>query len=294
MGISFQLCLNGILAGSGYGLIAVSFAVIYRTTHFFHFAHGAVYAVGAYAGFVFLSLIDAPAPFAVLAGATAAAMTGGIIEMGIYRPLRNRHAGSIILLLASLGLLVAIQNLLSLAFGDGIRSMVDADVREGINLLGPKITPTQIVILLVSSGLFFLTATYLRHSRVGKVLRAVGSDGELSQILGIDSGRTILLAFLIGSFLAGAGAVVVAFDTGLRPAMGFNALLYGVVGMVVGGIGSISGAFLGGVALGLAQQMAVLVLPSKWQDAIVFVILILFLLFRPQGFLGKPLRKAAV
>ena len=127
--------------------------------------------------------------------------------------------------------------------------------------------------------------------KFGKTLRALANDSELAKLSGINSDRYILFAFAVGSFLAAVAAIMISFDTDMTPTMGFNALVLGVVAVIVGGISSLPGAAIGGLFIGLAQNLGVYWLPSKWQDTIAFVILILFLLFRPYGILGKKPQK---
>lgn len=294
MATAAQLIVNGLISGAGYGLIAVSFAIIYNTTHFFHFAHAAVYTVAAYVALSLTAIGYLSTPAALLGSFAAAGLLGGLMELSVYRPLRNRKASPIILLLASLGLLIMLQNCISLIFGDGTKLLPGSVAAEGIHVLSARITWAQLTIVVVSFGLYSLVALVLRYSRAGRTMRAVGNEPELARIMGVDSARSILTAFMLGSLLVGVAAVLVAYDTGLRPTMGFNALLFGVVAMVVGGIGSVSGAFLGGLIIGFVQQTGAWVLPSKWQDVIVFLILTFFLILKPKGLLGKPLRRAAV
>jgi len=126
------------------------------------------------------------------------------------------------------------------------------------------------------------------------MIRAIADDQALAEAMGVPIERSILLAFGIGSAIAGVAAVLVAYDTSFSPTMGFHALLFGVVAAIVGGIGSISGALLGGLLIGFAENFGVWRLPTQWQDTIVFVILVLFLVLRPEGFMGLPLRKTEV
>lgn len=282
-----QTLINGVASGAGYALFAASFALVYSTTRFFHFAHGAVYGAAAYAAFVVAAYTHLGFVAAFVAGALAAALLGGFMELRIYRPLRARGAGSVTLLLASLGLLIAVQNCLSIAFGDGARGMATSLVREGVDVLGGRVAPIQLATMLVGGLMYLATTAVVRWTRAGRVFRAVVSDEELARIVGIDTARTVLVAFLLGSALAGVAAVLSAYDTGIRPTMGFNALLAGIVAMVIGGLGDVTAAYLGGLTLGLVQQVSAWLLPSQWQDAIAFVILILFLVIRPQGLLGK-------
>lgn len=293
-----QLLVNGLIAGCVYALVALGFGLVYNTTRFFHFAHGAVYMVGAYTVFCVQSFLILDAwgswgffisiPLAVI----LASALGGAIELGIYRPMRKRGASPLTLLLASLGIYVVIQNIIAMIFGNQPQTIRTFPIKVGLNFLGAKITPIQIAIILTSIALVSLTWLIIKRTKWGKAMRAVANDSELSKIKGINSDSVILLTFLAASALAACAAILISLDVDISPTMGFNALLMGVIAVIVGGIGSIPGALLGGLLIGLAQNLGVLALPCQWQDAIAFSILLLFLIFRPQGFLGKKLGKA--
>lgn len=288
-----QLIANGMIVGSIYGLVALGFGLIYSTTRFFHFAHAAIFTVGAYltySGWLLGLSLTAAIPLAI----GGAAILGSLLEVGVYRPLRRNGASSLVLLLASLGLLIIIQNAISLIFGDDTKTMRGSVVAEGLSVFGAIVTPIQITTIAVSVLLSALCWFFIGYSSKGKRISAVANDPELSRIVGIDSDGVILLAVALGSALAAVAAIFIALDTDMTPMMGFSALLMGVAAAIVGGIGSIPGSMLGGLLIGLAQHLGVWKLPTQWQDAIVFLILILFLLLRPQGFLGKPLRRATV
>lgn len=288
-----QLIANGMIVGSIYGLVALGFGLIYSTTRFFHFAHAAIFTVGAYltySGWLLGLSLTAAIPLAI----GGAAILGSLLEVGVYRLLRRNGASSLVLLLASLGLLIIIQNAISLIFGDDTKTMRGSVVAEGLSVFGAIVTPIQITTIAVSVLLSALCWFFIGYSSKGKRISAVANDQELSRIVGIDSDVVILLTFVLGSALAAVAAILIALDTDMTPMMGFNALLMGVAAAIVGGIGSIPGSMLGGLLIGLAQHFGVWKLPTQWQDAIVFMILILFLLMRPQGLLGKPLRRAAV
>lgn len=288
-----QLLVNGLIAGSIYALVALGFGLIYATTRFFHFAHGAVYAVGAYlaySGWLLGLSLYISFPLAVL----GAAILGALLEIGVYRPLRKKGASSLILLLASLGLFIVIQNLISLIFGDDTKTIRSGAVTEGLPLFGARITPIQITIIVVSGLLLALCSVFVKKTKIGKAMRAVANDPELARVVGIEADQVILFTFVLGSALAAVAAILISLDTDMTPMMGFYALLMGVVAVIAGGIGSIPGAALGGLLVGMAQHLGVWKIPTQWQDTIVFLILIFFLLFRPQGFLGKVVKKAAV
>lgn len=229
-------------------------------------------------------------PFAII----AACLIGCLIEWLVYNPLRRKGSSSIVLLLASLGIYIVLQNLISLFFGDDTKSIRTWEVREGLNILGAYITPVQIIIVICSALLVILVAGYLMLAKTGKAMRAVAGDSELSKLSGIKSDRIILISFAIGSALAGIAGILVALDVDMTPTMGMNMLLMGVVAMIIGGVGSIWGIALGSLLLATAQNLAVWYISSQWMDAVAFLILLIFLLFKPEGFLGKKIRRAEV
>jgi branched-chain amino acid transport system permease protein len=288
-----QLIINGIISGSVFSLIAIGFSLIYTTTHFFHFAHGAVYTSGAYLAYLFFIVLHLPIYIAFPLAIVGAAIIGAGMEMGVYRPMRKRNATSMVLLIASLGLFVILQNVISLIFGDDIKSIRTGTTKVGILIpcTDARITPIQITIIAVAVALIIITALILKFTRIGKALRAVASNSELARVSGIDIERVILFAFLLGSALAGASAILIALDIDMTPTMGFSALMMGVVAAIVGGVGNVAGASAGGFLMGLAMNIGVWRISSQWQNTIAFVILLIFLIFRPQGFFGRKLKR---
>lgn len=216
------------------------------------------------------------------------------MEWFVYKPLRKKDSTKLILLLASLGIYIVLQNVISMVFGDDTKSIRTWPVVEGLNIFGARITPVQIVIVVSSLLLVVMVAGYLMLGKTGKAMRAVANDAELANISGINSDRVILISFALGSALAGAAGILVSLDVDMTPTMGMNALMMGVVAMIVGGVGSIRGIILGSLLLALAQNFGVWYISSQWQDAIAFAILLIFLLFKPEGFFGKKLRKVHV
>jgi branched-chain amino acid transport system permease protein len=292
--LNSQIVLNGILAGSVYALVALGFSIIYSTVRFFHFAHGVVYTTGAYFAYLFFVIYKLPFAAAIALAVISAALLGVAIEFFIYKPIKKQRASGTILLIASLGVFIVLQNLISLFFGDDTKTIRTGEVREGLNVLGARITPVQIAIILTSLVLFALTAVILKRSKIGKALRAVANDPELAVVAGLDKDKIIYFTYFAGSALAAIAAILISLDIDMTPLMGFQAMLYGVVAVVIGGLGNILGAYFGGLLLGLAQHLGVWYISSKWQDAIAFVILILFLLFRPQGFFGQRIRRSEI
>ena len=181
-----------------------------------------------------------------------------------------------------------------MVFGDEIRSIRTSVVQEGYNVLGGRITGIQVVTIFVSAVLVTSLWGFLKFSKMGKAMRAVACDPKLADISGIDSGRVILWAFGIGSALAALAGILVALDVDMTPTMGMHALMMGVVVVIIGGVGSIGGIVLGALLLGMAQHFGTWFIGSQWQDAIAFVILVVFLLVRPEGFMGKKVKSATV
>lgn len=289
-----QIIANGIIAAGVYILVALGFGLVYSATRFFHFAHGVVFTAGAYFTFLLKVWLGFPLSFSILLAIPLTTLLGCLMETFAYHPLRRKGASPLILLLASLGMYIVLQNVISMIFGDATKTIRSGPVKEGLNVFGARITPIQILIICVSIVLVVAVALLLKKTKMGKAMRAVANDPELASVSGIDSDRVILWTFAVGSALAGVAGILVALDVDMTPTMGMNALMMGVVAVIIGGVGSIPGVALGALLLGMAQHLGVWYISSKWQDAIAFIILAAFLLVRPQGFLGRRIKKATV
>jgi branched-chain amino acid transport system permease protein len=289
-----QLLINSIIAGSIYTLIALGFSLIYSTTKFFHFAHAAVYTSCPYFAYLFYSILGLPFWMSLCLAVLSSTLLGMAIEIVVYKPMRRWKATPLVLLLSSLGIYIVLQNLISMAFGDDTKTLRSGVVTEGIEFIGARITPIQISIIVTSLGLLIFVWYLMKFTKMGTAMRAVASDPDLALVTGIDTDKTILFAFFLGSLLAGIAGLLISFDVDMTPTMGMNALMMGVVAVIVGGVGSIPGAALGGFLIAFAQNFGVWKISSQWQDAIAFLVLLVFLLFRPYGFFGKKIRKAEV
>jgi len=292
-----QLIINGVISGSIYVLIALGFAIIYRTVRFFHFAHGMVYACGAYTAYSVMRMAYSGGDpsislridqwiLAVLAGILGAAIVGILIDRLVYQPLRRRKAPNLVFMIASFGVFIFVQNLLQLIFGAQILTMRTGPVKEGHHILGAVITDIQILILVVSVCLSVSLWLFIKKTRLGKAMRAVADDPLAASVVGINPERIILAAFAIGSALAGVAGMLVSLETNIEPTMGMNAILKGIIASIIGGIGSIPGAVFGGLFLGLAENIGIWKISAGWKDCIAFAILIVFLLLRPGGIMG--------
>lgn len=289
-----QIIFNIFLSAAIYILVGIGFSLIYKTAAFIHFAHGVVFTAGAYFAFALKVWLGLPTVLAFLGAIVLTAILGCLIDLNIYRPLRQKGASSLVFLLASLGLYIVLQNLISIIFGDATRSLALFPVAAGVQLFGARLTLTQLWIMVISPILVGAITLLLKHTKLGLSIRAVANDPELASISGIDSDRILLWTFAIGSALAGVAGILVALDLDMTPTMGMNALMMAAVAVIIGGVGSISGLILGALLLSSAQNLVTLLGGGQWQDAIAFALLILFLLVRPQGFLGKLIKGATV
>jgi len=281
-----QLILNGVIAGSIYALIALGFTTIYRTVRFFHFAHGVVYATGAYLAYTFAISLGINPIISFFLAALLAGLVGVLVDQLVYRPLRKRKAPNLVFLIASFGIFIFIQNLLQLIYGAQILTLRTGPVKEGHHFLGAVITNTQILILVVSIALCLDLWLFVKKTKLGKAMRAVADDRIAASVVGINPERIILAAFAVGSALAGAAGILISLETNIEPTMGMNAILKGIIASIIGGIGSIPGAMFGGLFLGIAENLGIWKISAGWKDCIAFVILIVFLLFRPGGIMG--------
>ncbi len=295
-----QLILNGIIAGSIYALIALGFTIIYRTVKFFHFAHGVVYTAGAYLAYTIVRLTldnglrTTDWIAACLVGIVGAGVLGIFIDRVVYYPLRKQKASNLIFLLASFGVFIFLQNLIQLIYGAQILTIRTGPIKEGHQFLGAVITDIQILILVVGCLLLIVLWFFIQKTKLGKAMRAVSDDPVAADVVGINPERIILTSFAIGSALAGAAGILISFETNIEPTMGFSAILKGIIASIIGGIGSIPGAVLGGFFLGLAENLGIWKISAGWKDAIAFAILIIFLLIRPWGFLGIKKEKETI
>lgn len=282
-----QTLINGLVAGAGYALFALGFGLIFQVGRFFHFAHGGIYAAGAYLAYVFIHLLGLNIWLAIPLAVFGTSIIGIMCDRMVYKPLYMRNASSLVLLTASLGLFIIIQNMISLLFGDSTRLLRNQGPQQGLHILNAYITPIQITLIAASAGIAIGVWAWLKATNWGRMVRAVANDPNLCMVVGVNRDSVMTVCFAVGSGIAAIGAILSSFDTDLTPMMGFRILLFGVVAVIVGGIGSIRGAFFGGLLVGLCQHFGVLKLPTQWQDAMVFALLIVFLILMPSGLFGK-------
>ncbi len=295
-----QQLVNGLTLGGVYALIALGYSMVYGILKLLNFAHGDVYMVGAFAGYGVLVAFGGPADPRIpvvtlivlmfLAGMLASGILGVVIERFAYRPLRN--APRIAPLISAVGVSFFLQNAALLVLGARFRSYGTArmvDPATGLQWGPLRISIIRIVVILSAVALMVVLHLLVQRTKLGKAMRATAFDREAAAMMGIDVDRVIVATFLIGSVLAGAAGVMVGLVfSRVYHFMGFVAGLKGFTAAVIGGIGSIPGAMMGGLLIGLAEAFSAGYISSTFQNLIVFGLLIVFLLARPRGLFGVP------
>ncbi len=285
--IVVQLFINGIIAGSIYALVAVGFSLIYSTNRFVHLAHGGFVAVGAYLLYLFFTLFGLNFYISAILAIIVSGFLGWLVYTLVYIPLKKRKASNAVLLIASVGLLILLENLMLLIFGADIKTIKYIQIRKGIEIFGGVITPLQIVIVVLTGILLLLLWIFMKKSHLGKTMRAVADNVDLANIIGINAKKICYLSFIIGTALAGIAGILVALEQNIEPSMGTGLIIKGFTGAIIGGIGSVPGSILGSYLLGLVENFGIWFLPSGYKDAIAFSLLFIFLLFKPAGILGS-------
>jgi len=288
-----QLILYGIVSGCLYALVALGFFLIYKTTRIFHFAHGVIFTISAYFTYFFYIALHLSFVLSLFLVLIVSSVIGVIIEILIYRPLRKQEASPLVLLISSLGVFVFLQNLVVLVAGTDTRIVVGEigdKVKIGYSISGVTFTLIQVVTILVTIMAYVFVYYYMKKSKNGKAIRAVASDPLMSEIVGVDVPKVYLLVFCLGSVFAALAGLLTSMDTGMDPWMGTNAVLMATIAVIIGGLDIFWGAALGGLFIGLAQNIGIWQLPSKWQSAIAFALLMFFIIFRPKGILAQPMK----
>ncbi len=288
MDILPQLILNSIIAGAIYALVALGFNLIYGATKFFNLAHGVMSAVGGYTVFFFSKSLGLNFYLSVLLGVLLAGLIGYLLDKFIYLPLRKRKASNMVLLVASLGVFTVIQAIIAILFSSQFKTLSQNVGQQKIyEIFGGVITQTQLVILVSGIAIALGLILILKYTLFGKAIKAINNDEEVAKIIGINTNKITGYVFFIGSAIAGWAGILVGLDTGIQPTMGMGLLLKGVIASIIGGVGNVYGGFVGSFLLGFVENFGIWKISGEWKDAIAFGVLIVFLLFRPQGIFKK-------
>jgi branched-chain amino acid transport system permease protein len=297
--VFIQTVVNGLITGCIYALLALGYTMVYGILKLLNFAHGDVYMVGAYIGYFVIqwfggpNALTIPVPLLIflmlLLAAAGTGLLGVAIERFASRPVRD--APRIAPLITALGVSFVLENTVLLLFGGFVRSYSTVNFissTNGISVGSVHIDSVEIMIIVLSALMMFGLRVLVDRTTLGKSMRAVASDREAAEMLGIDVNRTIALTFFIGSAMAGVAGVMSGLEfNSISNTIGFLAGLKAFTAAVVGGIGSIPGAMVGGIVIGLCEAFSLSYISTKYSDLIVFGILILTMLVRPTGIFGR-------
>jgi len=281
-----QLLASGIQTGAIYALTAAGFALIFGATRIFHVAHGATFALAGYA-FLASSQAGWPWPVGCLLALVAAVAFGLAMDAFVYRPIQRDQGSFFTVFVAAFGMTIVVQSLIELAFGRGFEVVNTSLTMARQVMPGVYLADVFWVAVGVALALFILVTVFLNRTRAGIGLRALSENPELLRAYGLSSRRLSALAFGLGSALVVPGAVLTAMTSGLQPAISAQVMLISLAAAVVGGIGSLHGAALAGLLLGVIENLVISFVDTQWSAAAGFVALFAFILFRPSGLFGR-------
>lgn len=294
MNMSFiSYLVNGLSLGSVYAIIALGYTMVYGIAKMLNFAHGDIIMVGAYIALLSMTQAGMPPAAAVLAAVVVCTVLGVVIERIAYKPLRNASS-SLAVLITAIGVSYLLQNLALLIFGANPQTFSSVITWKGITLAGgsQSISGVTIVTIAVCIVIMIALVAFVQKTKPGQAMRAVSEDKGAAQLMGINVNGTIALTFAIGSALAAiAGVLLCSAYPSLTPYTGAMPGIKAFVAAVFGGIGSIQGAFIGGLLLGIIEILGRAYISSQMADALVFAVLIIVLLVKPTGLLGKQIQE---
>jgi len=284
--------LNGISLGSVYAIIALGYTMVYGIAKMLNFAHGDIIMIGSYVAFVAISNIGLPIPVAIILSVIVCTVLGVTIERVAYKPLR--HASKLAVLITAIGASYFLQNMALLIFGANTKSFNSVVTIPAIRLADGQLNITGETIVTIAACILIMVCliSFMKNTKAGHAMLAVSEDDGAAQLMGINVNATIALTFAIGSALAAiAGVLLCSSYPSLTPYTGAMPGIKAFVAAVFGGIGSIPGAFIGGVLLGIIEILGKAYLSSQLSDAIVFSVLIVVLVVKPTGILGKEIQE---
>jgi branched-chain amino acid transport system permease protein len=287
-----QYLINGISIGSVYAIIALGYTMVYGIAKMLNFAHGDIIMIGAYISFCVTNYLGLSSAVSIIAAMVVCTILGIVIEALAYRPLRG--VPSLAVLITAIGVSYFLQNAAQLIWSPNPKNFTSIVTFAPITLFDGQLVITgEVIITILASVLIMVCLTlFTEKARMGKAMRAVSEDNDAAQLMGINVNRTISMTFAIGSALAAvAGVLLCSTVPSLQPTTGSMPGIRAFTAAVFGGIGSIPGAMLGGILLGIIESLSKAYLPSQFSDAIVFGVLILVLLIKPTGLLGKKVQE---
>lgn len=287
----FEQIINGITLGCVYALIALGYTMVYGIIKLINFAHGEVYMIGAFVGMLAITVGRLPVIVAIPLSMAVCIVLALLVERIAYRPLRQ--ASRLSALISAIGVSIFLSTLIQLPFVHGPQTTnFSVEFPLQLTIRGIHFSGSQIAILIITALLMVGLHLFVKYTRIGKAMRACSQEKDAARLMGINVDRIIAITFGVGSSLAAvAGVLIGIYTNAFSPLMGTMAGLKAFAAAVLGGIGSIPGAMVGGIFLGIAEVFSVVYIDSAFRDAIAFTILIVVLLVRPSGLMGRPERQ---
>jgi branched-chain amino acid transport system permease protein len=280
--LALQLLATGLVTGCALGVVAISFSLVYATTKIFHVAHAGIYTLAGYLAWSLVSF-GAPLLLATIVSIVACTALGALIQSQLYARLERRRATHLVVLIASLGALAVIQNIIAAIYTPNILQF-PLPWSNQVASFGPvRLTYTQLLTILVSIIAYAGTMLFAHRTILGKRIRAVASNPMLADITRLQPHTVYIYVIAIASALVCLPGVLVPLDLGLQPYNGVTPLLTATIAMIAGGVGSITGAFVLSLVIAVLQNLSLLVMPGEWSIGITFFIFVIFMLFRPTG-----------
>lgn len=286
-----QHLINALNVGSIYALVALGYTMVYGIIKLINFAHGDILMMGAYFGYIFALHFHLPLFACIILSMLVCAIFGILIDKIAYLPLRK--APRLSPLISALAVSILIQNIFRNIFGANTKKMPDMiDTAFSYNIGELSISRLSIIIIGVSLVCMFLLNILVKYTKIGRAMRSVSEDMQASELMGINVNRTISITFALGSMLAAVGGILFALAYNqISPMMGTMPGLKAFVAAVIGGIGIIPGAVIGGFIIGIVETFTKAYISTSWADAIVFLLLIIVFIFKPTGILGKNVKE---
>lgn len=281
-----QATVDGLTTGSIIAIAAVGLTLVYGILRLTNFAHGDFLTFGAYAAYTVSVILDLPLALGILTAVVATAALALTTEFVIWRPMRRSRAGLLQMLLMSIGLALFIRYMVQFVYGGRLRRF-DIDVFSTNDFGIVRVSTLQLTIIGLAAIVLTLVGLLLSKTMLGTSMRAVSDNAELAESSGVNTDRVIIATWLLAGALAGFGGVLAAMSITVTPTVGWNLLLTLFAAVILGGIGNAYGALLGGYAIGFAQEFSGFVVDTRYKTVVGFVILIVVLLVRPQGILGR-------
>jgi len=284
-----QFIINGLITGVVYSLVALGFAIVYNTTRIFHIAFTILYMIAPYLVYSLYSKAGYPLIFSSIAAIVCVALISILIELIVYKPLVKKKSSLNVIMISSIGIMIVGINAIALIYGNDTK-ILNSSISNTISFGNIIITYTQLTQFLICAFAITGFMVFLKNSKFGIKTRAMRDNVALCNVFALNVPKFRLGLYALSGAFAALGGILVSYDVGMDPYIGMPMFLNAVVALIIGGIGKFHAPIIGGILIGLLQSLVVWKFSANWQDLMTFGILIIFLIFRPQGLFGEKQR----